>query len=41
MEKLTNRNGVAAICFIGAVIVACTGHDGWGWLIFAGILVAC
>ena len=31
---------IAIICFIGAAVVASTGNDGWGWLIFAGIMVA-
>lgn len=30
----------SGLCIIGAVIVAATGHDGWGWLIFAAILLS-
>ncbi len=36
---MTNRD-LAALCFIGAIVVACTGNDGWGWLIFAGIVIS-
>jgi len=27
------------LCILGAIIVACTGHDGWGWLLFVAVLV--
>lgn len=30
---------VSGLCIIGAIIVAASGHDGWGWLIFAAILL--
>ena len=33
-----NKNDLAAICIIGAIIVAGTGHQGWGWLIFVAVL---
>lgn len=39
MGELKPQHFIAAGCFIGATIVACTGHDGWGWLIFAGLMV--
>ena len=29
----------ATACFIGAAIVAATGHDGWGWLLVIGALL--
>lgn len=29
----------STICIIGAIMVALTGHDGWGWLIFAAIIL--
>lgn len=29
---------VSAVAFAGAALVAYRGNDGWGWLIFAGIL---
>lgn len=28
------------LCIIGAIIVAATSNDGWGWLIFAAILLS-
>lgn len=31
-------NVPAMICFVGASFVAAAGHDGWGWLIFVGLL---
>lgn len=31
---------IAAAAFVGAAFLAYYGKDGWGWLIFAGILVA-
>lgn len=27
-------------CFIGATVLAYKKREGWGWLIFAGILIA-
>ncbi len=36
-KKDSSLKGVAScICFIGAIILML---DGWGWLIFAGIVV--
>lgn len=29
---------VVLACVIGATIVAASGNDGWGWLIFVAIL---
>lgn len=29
----------SAICIIGAIIVAASGHDGWGWLLFMAFLL--
>lgn len=29
----------AAICFVGAIVVAASGHDGWGWLLFVGAIL--
>lgn len=34
------RNVIPVTCFAGAAAVACTGNDGWGWLIFAGIITS-
>ena len=30
------KNLMALFCFIMAGVVASTGNDGWGWLIFGG-----
>lgn len=30
----------STICVIGAIIVAASGHDGWGWLLFVAVLLA-
>lgn len=26
-------------CFVGAVILALNNKEGWGWLIFAGLII--
>ena len=31
--------GTAMTCFAGATFLAYHGKDGWGWLIFAGIMI--
>lgn len=31
---------ISLACIIGAAVVASTGNDGWGWLIFAAVLLA-
>lgn len=31
---------ISLVCIIGAVFVAQSGHDGWGWLIFAAVLLS-
>lgn len=36
---MLGRFTLAGICFLGAALVASRGTDGWGWLIFAGILL--
>lgn len=30
---------VSGLCIVGAIIVAATGNNGWGWLIFAAIVL--
>lgn len=40
MKSWAPRHVVALVAIIGATIVACTGNDGWGWLIFAAIVIA-
>ncbi|WP_156771435.1 hypothetical protein [Labrys sp. WJW] len=34
-----DRNVLALLICIMAGAVMCTGHDGWGWLIFIAFLV--
>lgn len=29
---------VAALCIAGAIAVAASGNDGWGWLLFVAVL---
>lgn len=29
-----------SLCIIGAVVLACIGVSGWGWLLFASWLVS-
>lgn len=31
---------VAFLCVIGAIVVASTGHDGWGWFLFAAVMLS-
>lgn len=31
---------LSALCVIGAIIVAATGNDGWGWLLVVAVLVS-
>jgi hypothetical protein len=31
---------VPVLCIIGAIIVAASGHDGWGWLLFLAWIFA-
>lgn len=35
----SDKSTIGGLCIIGAVIVAASGHDGWGWLIFLAFLV--
>lgn len=37
---MTGSQFIAALCIIGAIILAYNGMDGWGWLIFAAIMIA-
>ncbi|EDV4070101.1 hypothetical protein NB12_001962 [Salmonella enterica subsp. enterica serovar Pomona] len=34
-----SKRDVSALCFLMAAAVAISGNDGWGWLIFAGIII--
>lgn len=36
----TARYIAASTAFAGASVLAFFGREGWGWLVFAGILVA-
>ena len=38
MEKLQSVHVVSLVCVVGAVVVAATGHDGWGWLLFVAFM---
>jgi hypothetical protein len=29
---------VSFLCVLGAIVVAATGNDGWGWLLFVAVL---
>ncbi len=40
MSSRDMRYIAAAAAFIGAAVLAYAGKEGWGWLIFAGIMVA-
>ncbi len=37
MMTITKEH-IAALCIVGAIVVASTGNDGWGWLIFLAAL---
>lgn len=30
---------LAAMCLLGAIVIAVSGHDGWGWLLFVAVLI--
>jgi len=38
-ECLSNKQAIGVLCIIGAVVVASSGHDGWGWLLFLAFMV--
>ena len=38
-ERLSEKSIVGGLCIMGAVVVASSGHDGWGWLLFIAFLV--
>jgi len=40
MDWHAARYIAAATAFAGASVLAFCGREGWGWLVFAGILVA-
>lgn len=31
---------LAGLCVFGAIVMGVNGQDGWGWFLFAAILVA-
>jgi hypothetical protein len=41
MRDMIAVNIVPIIATIGAIIVAASGHDGWGWLIFLALMTNC
>lgn len=36
--KFFLANIFSVVCAVGAVVVICLGKDGWGWLLFVGLL---
>lgn len=40
IDAAVARNILPIACIIGATVVAASGHEGWGWLIFAAILLS-
>lgn len=36
---IAGRMILAGLCFGGAAYVASTGNEGWGWLIFGGVVM--
>ena len=39
MGWMEMRYVAASVALIGAIVLACCGREGWGWLIFAAIMV--
>lgn len=39
-EMVMNKHHVAVACVVGAALVAMTGNDGWGWLLFVAFLLS-
>lgn len=37
---MTKRSDLIGLCIIGAIVVAATGNDGWGWLLFVAVLLS-
>lgn len=35
---MNSHRDIAALCILGAIIVAATGNPGWGWLLFVAFL---
>ena len=33
-------NAVSILCVVGAILVAATGHDGWGWFLLVALLTS-
>ena len=40
MTDLLVSNLPSITCFIGAIVLALKQVNGWGWLIFAGVLMS-
>lgn len=39
MSKLTSNDIVGCVCVIASAVVACSGHDGWGWMLLMALLI--
>lgn len=39
MDKGEDVMTTSGICMVGAIILALLGIDGWGWLLFIGVLL--
>lgn len=37
---MTIQNGIALLCVIGAIALGANGQEGWGWFLFAAVLLA-
>lgn len=35
----TDKGKIAGLCIVGAIIVAASGNEGWGWLLALAALV--
>lgn len=40
MAKWSPTQFIVLALVIGAAIVAATGHDGWGWMLFVAVLLS-
>jgi hypothetical protein len=38
-DKLSGRQIVSIVVFLGAIAVMISGKDGWGWLLFLAFLI--
>lgn len=40
MTKWTFQNILACLCILGAIVLGANGQDGWGWFLFAAVVLA-